>query len=84
MAPPGARRRTGMAHPGGMAAPIVVHPPSPSGGRRVTSAGQILGLAHSEHDLLEFLRRAGLEPDTVRLDDPALIDWRGGGRDVWT
>ncbi|MFB7466931.1 hypothetical protein ACFCZ1_26135 [Streptomyces sp. NPDC056224] len=44
-----------------MAAPIVVHRPSPSGGRRVTAHGQILGLAHNDRDLIEFLRRAGLE-----------------------
>ncbi|UGY93243.1 hypothetical protein [Streptomyces gobiensis] len=63
-----------------MAAPIIVHPPSPSGGRRVTTrAGEILGLAHSQHDLLEFLRRAGLSEDDAALDDPELVEWRGGG-----
>ncbi|MBP8538574.1 hypothetical protein [Streptomyces sp. MK37H] len=61
--------------------PIVVHPPSPSGGRRVTIRGEIAGLAHSPTDVLEFLRRAGAED--VRLDDPELIEWRGGGPDVW-
>lgn len=66
-----------------MAAPIVVHPPSPSGGRRVTADGRILGLAHDTRDLLEFLRRAGLDPEQVRLDDPELIEWRGGDRDRW-
>jgi hypothetical protein len=34
-------------------------------------------------DLPEFLRRAGLDPDAVRLDDPELIERRGGGPDVW-
>ncbi len=43
-------------------APIVVHPPLGTGGRRVTARGQILGLAHSDADVVEFLRRAGL-PD---------------------
>ncbi|MFC4493486.1 hypothetical protein ACFPA8_04975 [Streptomyces ovatisporus] len=66
-----------------MAAPIVVHPPSPSGGRRVTADGRILGLAHGTRDLAEFLRRAGMDIGTVRLDDPELIEWRGGGPDVW-
>ncbi|MGV9882226.1 hypothetical protein [Streptomyces sp. NPDC003006] len=37
---------------------IAVHRPSPSGGRRVTVRGQILGLAHSDEDVVEFLRRA--------------------------
>ncbi|WP_394425475.1 hypothetical protein [Streptomyces sp. SGAir0957] len=59
-------------------APIVVHPPSPSGGRRVTARDQILGLAHSDRDVVEFLRRAGL-PDAERiLDDPSWVTWRGG------
>ncbi|MFG2400740.1 hypothetical protein [Streptomyces lydicus] len=63
--------------------PVVVHPPSPSGGRRVTIHGQIAGLAHGVPDLLEFLRRAGLDPEEVRLDDRALIEWRGGGPAEW-
>ena len=67
-----------------MAAPIVVHPPSRTGGRRVTAYGNILGLAHDERDLSEFLRRAGLNVDEVRLDDPEIFEWRGGGPDVWT
>ncbi|WP_078894374.1 hypothetical protein [Streptomyces sp. CT34] len=61
-------------------APIVVHPPSPTGGRRVTADGQPLGVARNVADLLEFLRRAGLDPDDVQLADPNLIEWRGGGR----
>ncbi|MCZ1006359.1 hypothetical protein O1L68_05865 [Streptomyces lydicus] len=64
-------------------APVVVHPPSPSGGRRVTVQGAIVGLAYGPVDLLEFLRRAGLDPDTVALDDAKLIEWRGGGSTEW-
>ncbi|MFJ3949008.1 hypothetical protein ACIPXV_02915 [Streptomyces libani] len=64
--------------------PVVVHPPSPSGGRRVTIRGAIAGMAYGPVDLLEFLRRAGLDPDAVRLDGEALIEWRGGGPAVWT
>ncbi|MFI6347961.1 hypothetical protein [Streptomyces sp. NPDC050560] len=60
-------------------APIVVHQPSPSGGRRVTARGQILGLAHSDADLLEFLRRAGLPDADTIIDDPDWVEWRGGG-----
>lgn len=60
-------------------APIVVHPPSPSGGRRVTvRQGGILGLAHSDADVLEFLRRAGLEDAESLLDDARWVEWRGG------
>ncbi|WP_338693769.1 hypothetical protein V2W30_04240 [Streptomyces sp. Q6] len=59
-------------------APIVVHPPLGTGGRRVTARGQILGLAQSDHDVVEFLRRAGLEAGEGLLDDPAWVKWRGG------
>ncbi|MEU1155743.1 hypothetical protein ABZ369_22380 [Streptomyces sp. NPDC005918] len=59
-------------------APIVVHPPSRTGGRRVTVRGQILGLAHSDRDVIEFLRRAGLPDAEQLLDDPAWVTWRGG------
>ncbi|WP_129841328.1 hypothetical protein [Streptomyces sp. RFCAC02] len=62
---------------------IVVLAPG-SRGRRVRAGGADLGLARSPAELIEFLRRAGLDPDDVRLDDPALIEWRGGGPDVWT
>ncbi|MEU3901911.1 hypothetical protein [Streptomyces sp. NPDC045251] len=63
-------------------APIVVHRPSGSGGRRVTvhSHGQdeILGTAYSDHDLVVFLEGAGVaEPEAV-LDDPQWVEWRGG------
>ncbi|MGW0121483.1 hypothetical protein [Streptomyces sp. NPDC003327] len=60
-------------------APIVVHPPSPTGGRRVTARrGGILGLAHRDADVVEFLRRAGLPDAEDLLDDPAWVEWRGG------
>lgn len=66
-----------------MAARVVVHPPSPTGGRRVHADSAILGTAYDVRDLLEFLRRAGLDPDSVDLDDTSLIEWRGGGPDAW-
>ncbi|MCX4827158.1 hypothetical protein OG746_26810 [Streptomyces sp. NBC_01016] len=59
-------------------APIVVHPPLGTGGRRLVARGQILGLAHSDHDVVEFLRRAGLEGAEELLDDPSWVKWRGG------
>ncbi|QHF97943.1 hypothetical protein DEH18_33500 [Streptomyces sp. NHF165] len=63
-------------------APIIVYPPDEDGGRRVRANGTILGRAYNVNDLLEFLRRAGLDPDEVDLDG-ALIQWRGGGPDQW-
>ncbi|MEV6791266.1 hypothetical protein AB0M87_04525 [Streptomyces sp. NPDC051320] len=59
-------------------APVVVHPPAGSGGRRVTVRGQIVGLAHSDRDVIEFLRRAGLPDAEDMLDDDAWVKWRGG------
>ncbi|UNO38691.1 hypothetical protein [Streptomyces sp. MST-110588] len=65
--------------------PVIVHPPTPSGGRRVTLRGRFAGLAHGRGDVAEFLRRAGLAPDSedIDLDDPELIEWRGGDLDTW-
>jgi hypothetical protein len=59
-------------------APIVVHRASGTGGRRVTVRGQIMGLAHSDDDLVEFLRRAGLPDAWELLDDASWVEWQGG------
>ncbi|MFD6554986.1 hypothetical protein [Streptomyces sp. NPDC058398] len=69
-------------------APIVVHPPSRTGGRRVTmhSSGRdgILGTAYSDHDLVVFLEGAGIQdPDSI-LDDARWIEWRGGRAHQWS
>ncbi|MFJ8677347.1 hypothetical protein [Streptomyces sp. NPDC093589] len=67
-------------------APIVVHRPSPTGGRRVTARGQTLGLAYDDQDVIEFLRRTGLPAGDELLDDEAWVEWRGGqahSYDVW-
>ncbi|WP_329467419.1 hypothetical protein [Streptomyces sp. NBC_01431] len=64
-----------------MAAPIVVHRPLGTGGRRVTVDAHVLGLAHSECDLIEFLRQAGIDETTAEdmvAGDSPLIEWRGG------
>ncbi|WP_432072665.1 hypothetical protein [Streptomyces wuyuanensis] len=66
-----------------MAPPIVVHRPSPSGGRRVTVRGEILGLVHDDRDVIEFLRRAGLPDAWDLLDDPNWVEWRGGQAHQW-
>ncbi|WP_030670749.1 hypothetical protein [Streptomyces rimosus] len=57
---------------------IVIQEPSPTGGRRVRVDGTILGLAHSDADVVEFLRRAGLPDAEPLLDDPSWVEWRGG------
>ncbi|WP_411088327.1 hypothetical protein [Streptomyces sp. 061-3] len=59
-------------------APIVVHWPSATGGRHVTAYGHVLGLAHDDRDLIEFLRRAGLPDAETMIDDPQMVEWRGG------
>jgi len=68
----------GMEHP-----PIVVDQLSPSGGRRVTVRGRILGLAYSDDELVVFLEGAGLLDPELVLDDPTWVEWRGGRAHVW-
>jgi hypothetical protein len=62
-------------------APIVVHRPSLSGGRRITahSGGrdEILGTAYSDHDVVVFLEAAGVTDPAAVLDDPRWVEWRG-------
>ncbi|WP_331758154.1 hypothetical protein [[Kitasatospora] papulosa] len=63
--------------------PIVVHQPSPSGGRRVTVRGRILGLAYSDEELVVFLEGAGLQDPELVLDFPEWVEWRGGRAHEW-
>ncbi|MEU5709998.1 MULTISPECIES: hypothetical protein [Streptomyces] len=69
-------------------APVVVHRPSQSGGRRVTlhrhGREEILGLAHSDHDLVVFLEAAGVADPDRALDDPRWVEWRGGRPHQWS
>jgi hypothetical protein len=62
---------------------VVVHPPTPDGGRRVTIHGKHVGVAYTLFDVLELLRKAGLPEADTAIDDPELIDWRGGGPAYW-
>ncbi|MGW7317930.1 hypothetical protein [Streptomyces sp. NPDC054865] len=62
---------------------VIVYPPDDQGGRRVRCDGEILGRAFGPADVLEFLRRAGLDPDEVAPYGEGLIEWRGGGPAVW-
>ncbi|MCE4946656.1 MULTISPECIES: hypothetical protein [Streptomyces] len=63
-------------------APLIVHPLQ-EGGRLMTILGEPVGVARSLRDVEDVLRRAGLNPDEMTMDEPDLIEWRGGGPDVW-
>ncbi|MER5211967.1 hypothetical protein ABT063_15640 [Streptomyces sp. NPDC002838] len=64
--------------------PVVVYPPDEDGGRRVRVDGELLGRAYALWDIAEFLRRAGVEgADETYVEESGLIEWRGGGPDVW-
>ncbi|MEU7134862.1 hypothetical protein [Streptomyces sp. NPDC046261] len=60
--------------------PVVVHP-LVEGTRMVRIHGESVGKAHSLRDLEGFMSRFGLRD--VDLDNPALVEWRGGGSSVW-
>jgi hypothetical protein len=63
---------------------VIVYPPDEQGGRRVRADGEILGRATSLADIVEFLRRAGLDDVTdTDVTSADWIEWRGGGPDVW-
>ncbi|WP_327417594.1 hypothetical protein [Streptomyces sp. NBC_01233] len=64
-------------------APILVHRISASGGRRVVirvhGVDTVLGVAHSDADLIEFLRRIDLpDPEDLVHGDSSAIAWQGG------
>ncbi|MFE2276487.1 hypothetical protein ACFXAE_04260 [Streptomyces sp. NPDC059454] len=64
--------------------PIVIYPPGEDGGRRVRGGARFLGMAYGLLDVVEFLRLAGLETvDDDWLRRSAMVEWRGGGPDVW-
>lgn len=71
-----------------MTAPIIVHRLANDGGRRVTAhvrgLDQILGTAYTDVDLVEFLRRVGIEEPDQALDDPSLVEWRGDPAHRWS
>ncbi|MEU6670421.1 hypothetical protein [Streptomyces sp. NPDC046727] len=63
---------------------VIVFPPSEGGGRRVQVNGETLGTAFSLHDLAVFLERAGLDcADELDVAESPVIEWHGGGPEVW-
>ncbi|MEU8976674.1 hypothetical protein AB0D11_47385 [Streptomyces monashensis] len=63
---------------------VIVQAPGAAGGRRVQVDGEELGTAYSLHDLSVFVQRAGLEGmDELDLAMSPLIEWHGGGPEVW-
>ncbi|WP_411103147.1 hypothetical protein [Streptomyces sp. cmx-4-9] len=62
---------------------VVVHPPDGQGGREVRCDGEVLGRAFGPSDVLEFLRRAGFDPDEAAPYGEGLVDWLGGGPATW-
>ncbi|MFJ3842141.1 hypothetical protein [Streptomyces sp. NPDC090054] len=69
-------------------APILVHRISTTGGRRVVirirGVDTVLGVAHSDADLIELLRRIEVpDPDELVLGDSEVIAWQGGRPHVY-
>ncbi|MCZ1011908.1 hypothetical protein [Streptomyces lydicus] len=64
-------------------APVQVLPPSSGGGRPVLLGNVVLGVAYSPVDVVDILRQAGIEESVIALDDGNLIEWQGGGPEVW-
>ncbi|MFI5628707.1 hypothetical protein ACIA8E_04820 [Streptomyces sp. NPDC051664] len=60
-----------------MSAPVVVHGISLTGLRVVTINDELAGLVADDHELIEVLRRAGIDAEKC-LNDPLWIEWRGG------
>ncbi|MFF5984407.1 hypothetical protein ACFY78_36750 [Streptomyces olindensis] len=66
------------------ATPVVIYPPDEDGGRRVRIEGAIVGRAFSMQDVAAFMQEAGLQQfDEMDVVRSSLIEWRGGGPDVW-
>lgn len=69
-------------------APILVHRIAPTDGRRVVirirGVDTVLGVAFSDRDLIEFLRRLDVpSPEDLVLGDSEVIAWQGGKPHVY-
>lgn len=66
------------------AQPVVIYPPDREGARRVRIRDAIVGRAFSVQDVARFMQEAGLQEfDELDVVRSGLIEWRGGGPDVW-
>jgi hypothetical protein len=68
----------------GEAAHVVVHPVTDADERpfrRVDIVTAHVGIAHRLEDVLDLMHRAGLQDGDV--NDPRLVEWHGGGPEVW-
>ena len=82
---PDAVRMSDSLEPAGTHPPhVVVHPLEVAERppyRRVDILGTRVGKAYGLVDVIEIMRRAGLED--INLDDRRSIEWQGGGPEVW-
>ncbi len=63
---------------------MIVYPPDEEGGRRVRVDVEVLGRAYGVQDVARFLQEAGLQDwDELDVVRSTLVEWRGGGPDVW-
>ncbi|MET7390670.1 hypothetical protein ACFYPT_37795 [Streptomyces sp. NPDC005529] len=64
---------------------VVVYPPDEEGARDVRADGVALGRALNVHDIAALLEAAGLRGlDEADVARSTLIEWLGGGPEVWT
>ncbi|AZQ32785.1 hypothetical protein EJ357_04455 [Streptomyces cyaneochromogenes] len=63
---------------------VIVYPPAERGGRKVRVGDEMVGTAHSLHELTVFLQNAGLTGwDELDVAESGLIEWHEGGPEVW-
>jgi hypothetical protein len=63
---------------------VIVSRPHAKGGRQVMVGDDVLGTAYSLHELTVYLQRAGLDDlDELDVAMSPLIEWQGGGPEVW-
>ncbi|MCX4918961.1 hypothetical protein ACFWA4_34595 [Streptomyces sp. NPDC060011] len=64
---------------------VIVHPPTPRVGREVWVDGKLVGQARSLGELTVLLNGSGWPGlDEVDVAESPVIEWHGGGPEVWT
>ncbi|MFG2476302.1 hypothetical protein [Streptomyces fagopyri] len=64
---------------------VVVSPLVKGEGRQVCVDGESMGAAFSLRGLAEIMRRAGwTDVDEIDVADSPVIEWHGGGPEVWS